>query len=215
MSKDEFYNKLKNIGLTRRTFDEYANELNDFVKYYKNNNNNFIVPIFKRRKGNKYRNFITHLFIDKNTDILNILIKDDKNNYYIASIENNDYNLYDTTIKIADNYGETHKSKIRKGERVKDASIVLKYIEYKYIKNIYYESDNINKYYGQNRFIMYIPFLETHKYKCSCSQNTCYCKKAKYKYIAPLNIDKQDNIYIIDIITIYRIKEENKYPISI
>lgn len=78
MSKDEFYNKLKNIGLTRRTFDEYANELNDFVKYYKNNNNNFIVPIFKRRKGNKYRNFITHLFIDKNTDILNILIKDDK-----------------------------------------------------------------------------------------------------------------------------------------
>ena len=146
-----------------------------------------------------------------------ILIKNNKNNYYIASIENNDYNLYDTTIKIADNYGETHKSKIRRGERVKDASIVLKYIEYKYIKNIYYESDNINKYYGQNRFIMYIPFLETHKYKCSCSQNTCYCKKAKYKYIAPLNIYKQNNIYIIDIITIFRLDKDrtNKYPINI
>lgn len=214
MSKDEFYNKLKNIGLTRRTFDEYANELNDFVKYYKNNNNNFIVPIFKRRKGNKYRNFITHLFIDKNTDILNILIKDDKNNYYIASIENDNYNLYDAKVKCDDNYIEKHRDKIKNGERIEDINKVLQYIDYQHIKNIYYEGRN-NQYYGQNSFIIYMPFLETNKDKCLCSNPYCYCKTARYKYFAPLNIDKQDNIYIIDIITIYRIKEENKYPISI
>lgn len=214
MSKDEFYNKLKNIGLTRRTFDKYANELNDFVKYYKNNNNNFIVPIFKRRKGNKYRNFITHLFIDKNTDILNILIKDDKNNYYIASIENDNYNLYDAKVKCDDNYIEKHRDKIKNGERIEDINKVLQYIDYQYIKNIYYEGIN-NQYYGQNSFIMYIPFLETNKYKCLCSKDDCYCKTARYKYFAPLKIYRDGNIYIIDIITIYRIKEKNKYPISI
>lgn len=216
MSKDEFNKKLESIGVSKHIFHQYLIELLNFKNYCKNNNMPYIINFHKRNYLYNHL-IIAHLVIDRDTNITNILIKDNKNNYYIARIENNNYNLYDTTIKIANDYTKTHKIKINSGERIKNANIVLKYIKHKYVKNIYYESDNTNKYYGQNRFIMYIPFLKTHKYKCSCSQNTCYCKKAKYKYIAPLNIYKQNNIYIIDIITIFRLDKDrtNKYPIVI
>lgn len=216
MSKNEFYNKLKSIGVNINIFQQYLIELLNFNDYCKNNNIPYIIN-FQKRNYLYYNLVITHLIIDGNVNILNILIKDNKNNYYIASIEENNYNLYDTTIKIADNYSKTHKKKINLGERVKDADVVLKYIDYKYIRNIYYENDSNSIYYKQNKFIMYIPFLETIKYKCSCSQNNCYCKKAKYKYIAPFNICKNNNNYIINIITIFKLDRDmpNKYPINI
>lgn len=216
MNKEEFFNKLKSIGIKDNDFRQYIKELKDFLKCCENSNS-FIMPTYRRRKDNKYRHFITHLFIDKDIDnIFNILIKDDKGNYYIAWMENDNYNLYDAIVKGYDNYVEKHRDKINDGERIEDINDVLKYIDYKYIKNIDYEGRVGHEYYGQNSFIMYIPFLETNKYKCLCSKDDCYCKTAKYKYFAPLNIYKKDNnTYIIDIITIYRIKEENKYPISI
>lgn len=215
MNKDEFNKKLESIGVSKYIFQQYLIELLHFKNYCKNNNIPYIVSF--QKINNQYNNLVAHLVIDGDINIINILVKDNKNNYYIARIENNNYNLYNTTIKIADNYAETHKSKISRGERVKDASIVLKYIEHNYIKNIYYESDNTNKYYSQNKFIMYIPFLETNKYKCLCSNPDCYCKTARYKYIAPLNIYKQKNIYIIDIITIFKLDRymTSKYPIVI
>lgn len=110
MSKNEFYNKLKSIGVNINIFQQYLIELLNFNDYCKNNNIPYIIN-FQKRNYLYYNLIITHLIIDGNVNILNILIKDNKNNYYIASIEENNYNLYDTTIKIADNYSKTHKKK--------------------------------------------------------------------------------------------------------
>ena len=238
MNKDEFNKKLESIGVNKYIFHQYLIELLNFKNYCQNNNIPYIINFHKR--NHLYNNsIITNLVIDRDIKITNILIKNNKNNYYIASIKNNDYNLYDTTIKIADNYAETHKRKIKIGKRVKNANIVLKYIEYKYIRNIYYEYDTNSIYHGQNRLIMYIPLLEINRfrnkkyyykrniYKMIISniykknrryKNAKYnYETARYKYIAPLSIYKQNNIYIIDIITIFRLDKDrtNKYPIVI
>lgn len=214
MNKNELYEKLKNINITRGTFLNYLRDLKNFKQYCINNSYSNIINFQKRNK--KYKNFIANLVIGGNSNILYILIKNNKDNYYIASIDNNnicDFNK--VKIKGYDNYYCKHVDKIISGERIADINVVLQYIDYRYIKNIYYERDTNNKHYGQNKFIMYIPFLETKKYKCSCVKSDCYCKDAKYKYLVPINIYKQNNDYIIDIMTIYRIKNENKYPINI
>ena len=115
MNKDEFNKKLESIGVNKYIFHQYLIELLNFKNYCQNNNIPYIINFHKR--NHLYNNsIITNLVIDRDIKITNILIKNNKNNYYIARIENNNYNLYDTTIKIADNYFKTQSDKIKKKE---------------------------------------------------------------------------------------------------
>ena len=91
MNKYEFNKKLESIGINKYIFQQYLIELLNFKNYCKNNNIPYIINFHKR--NHLYNNsIITNLVIDRDIKITNILIKNNKNNYYIASIENNDYN---------------------------------------------------------------------------------------------------------------------------
>ena len=94
MNKDEFNKKLESIGVSKYIFQQYLIELLHFKNYCKNNNIPYIVSF--QKINNQYNNLVAHLVIDGDINIINILVKDNKNNYYIARIENNNYNLYNT-----------------------------------------------------------------------------------------------------------------------
>ncbi|WP_123809071.1 hypothetical protein [Brachyspira hampsonii] len=151
----------------------------------------------------QYNKFIAYLLKDNK---LFILAKSDEK-YYLIDIK--ELEIYNTNINIHPSYKNNHIEKINNGIRLNEneaKGFIKDYFEGNFIKEVNYVDDINNKYFGQNRLIIYIK--KPKKFYQSMS--------VRSKYLLPLDIDINftNNNVEIKVITIYKI-DINKYRIMI